>query len=182
MVRGRRSNISRNTRRSRHATQIRSQESADQRACRLQADRQRHSIVRAAHRPIRIDYNRVAFRYDYTIQYDSHPKVNIGQMNVICAFCHAVKYKGEAPGLCCANGQVRLPLLDDPPQYLRDLVKGLTPESKHFLAHIQAFNSCFQMTSFGATNVINNGYMPTFKVISTYGMRNGAEYMSTYST
>lgn len=40
-----------------------------------------------------------------------------------------------------------------------------THESKHFLANVLAFNSCFQMTSFGATSIYRDNFMPTFRVI-----------------
>lgn len=36
--------------------------------------------------------------------------------------------------------------------------------SKNFLMNIRKYNSAFQMTSFGASKVVNDGYMPTFKI------------------
>lgn len=41
---------------------------------------------------------------------------------------------------------------------------GTTADSKHFLSKIRKYNSCFQMTSFGATKVVRNNFMPTFRV------------------
>ncbi|XP_050065610.1 uncharacterized protein LOC126554598 isoform X2 [Aphis gossypii] len=63
-------------------------------------------------------------------------------MNSVCSHCKALKYKNEANGLCCANGT----------------------DSIHFLTNIQQYNNCFQMTSFGATNVVRENFMPTFKI------------------
>lgn len=109
---------------------------------------------------------RAAFNYNNTIDYASLPAVSIGVMNTLCEHCNAIKYKNETPGLCCASGKVKLPPLNLPPEPLRTLVSGTTAESKHFLKNIQSYNSCFQMTSFGATNIITHGnFMPTFKVI-----------------
>ncbi|GBP87758.1 hypothetical protein EVAR_28640_1 [Eumeta japonica] len=63
----------------------------------------------------------------------------------------ALKYTGESTGLCCAGGKVKLPQLVPPPDPLRSLVSGIGNDSKHFLANIQKYNNCFQMTSFGYT-------------------------------
>ncbi|XP_049823424.1 uncharacterized protein LOC126265582 isoform X2 [Aethina tumida] len=65
-------------------------------------------------------------------------------MNSVCSHCKALKYKNEANGLCCAN--------------------GIGTDSIHFLKNIQQYNNCFQMTSFGATNVVRENFMPTFKI------------------
>lgn len=74
--------------------------------------------------------------------------------------------------MCCAGGKVQLPAMEPPPEPLYSLLFGLSPLSKHFLTHIQEYNSSFQMTSFGATEIIRDTFMPTFKVISSYGISN----------
>ncbi|XP_050064304.1 uncharacterized protein LOC126555410 [Aphis gossypii] len=81
-----------------------------------------------------------------------------------CSHCKALKYKNEANGLCCANGKVKLIPLDPPPEPLYSLVSGIGTDSIHFLTNIQQYNNCFQMTSFGATNVVRENFMPTFKI------------------
>ncbi|XP_075437913.1 LOW QUALITY PROTEIN: uncharacterized protein LOC142476424 [Ascaphus truei] len=44
-------------------------------------------------------------------------------------------------------------------------MSGTTSESKHFLQNIRKYNSCFQMTSFGATSIVEQiGFKSTFKV------------------
>lgn len=94
-----------------------------------------------------------------------HPNVVIGKMDNLCLHCHALKFKKEPPGMCCSSGKVILSSINEPPEPLQSLVSGTTPLSKHFLENIRKYNSCFQMTSFGATQISdNNGFMPTFKV------------------
>jgi hypothetical protein len=66
--------------------------------------------------------------------------------------------------MCCANGKVKLPELNLPREPLKSLVSGVTSQSKHFLANIRRYNSCFQMTSFGAKEIVHENFMPTFKV------------------
>lgn len=106
-----------------------------------------------------------AFRYDCTIDYSSHPLVRIGPMNDVCEHCGALKFAAETRGLCCLNGKVKLPVLTPPPEPLYSLLRGETPESRHFLANAQKYNCCFQMTSFGANIIQEHGFNPTFKVI-----------------
>ncbi|XP_063929850.1 uncharacterized protein LOC135142114 [Zophobas morio] len=86
-------------------------------------------------------------------------------MTKLCLHCRALKFQKEAPGMCCSNGKISLLPLTEPPEPLLTYVAGVTRESKQFLQHIRKYNSCFQMTSFGATNIVRyNNFMPTFKV------------------
>ena len=86
-------------------------------------------------------------------------------MNDPCTHCGALKWIGEAPGMCCCGGKVQLSALQPPPEPLESLISGVTDRSKHFLRNIRRYNACFQMTSFGATNEVSKaGFMPTFKV------------------
>lgn len=107
----------------------------------------------------------VGFDYQPNCDYSAHPMVLIGKLDKVCPHCLARKFRSEAPGLCCASGKVCLPPLVPPPEPLASLVAGVTAESKHFLANIRKYNSCFQMTSFRATRIIRgDGYAPSFKV------------------
>ncbi len=54
---------------------------------------------------------REAFQYDPTRSYDSHPELFIGRMTERCSYYDALKWPGEAPGMCCSNGKVKLPSL-----------------------------------------------------------------------
>ena len=86
-------------------------------------------------------------------------------MNHICCCCFAVKWIAETTGMCCSDGKVKLSLLELPSEPLESLMTGTTARSKHFLENITKYNSCFQMTSFGATKeVCDSGFTPTFKI------------------
>lgn len=84
--------------------------------------------------------------------------------------------------MCCANGKVKLLALNSPLEPLCSLVSGISPQLKHFLEKIQTYNSCFQMTSFGATNIIRNNFMPTFKVNSETNNINFNTNVDSYKT
>jgi hypothetical protein len=147
--------------RARH-TASRAAKSPEQRRTRSEDQRRRQSTSRAAHWAF---LEGEAFRYDPANNYDSHPQLHIGQMTHVCSNCHALKWLGEAPGMCCSGGKVRLPALRPPPEPLESLMSGTTSQSKHFLENIRKYNSCFQMTSFGATNQVSEpSFMATFKV------------------
>ena len=89
-------------------------------------------------------------------------------MDKECQHFHAFKYKGESAGFCCASGKVVLPPLNSPPEPLKTPLAGATLQSKLFLRKIRKFNSCFQMTSFGATKIVQNevgrNFESTFKI------------------
>lgn len=129
---------------------------------------QENNIARRVQRQAGVprNYFRTAFRYDSSTDYSTDNNVVIGSMSIVCSHCKALKFPKESPGLCCANGKIKLPPFNPPPEPLYSLVSGSAPLSKHFLNNIQKYNSCFQMTSFGATNIVRDNFMPTFKVIN----------------
>lgn len=139
---------------------VRAHHTQQQRARQNEFDRYRRRTA-----PVNLE--RAAFHYDPEIDYSAHNSISIGEMSLVCQYCNALKYSGEPNGLCCAGGKVKLPPLVPPPDPLRSLVSGIGSESNHFLANIQKYNSCFQMTSFGATHIVQDNFMPTFKVITT---------------
>ncbi|VVC31227.1 OTU domain,Reverse transcriptase domain [Cinara cedri] len=49
-------------------------------------------------------------------------------------------------------------------QPLYSLIMGFHPDHKNFMGCIRKYNNCFQMTSFGAKQIIEDGFMPTFIV------------------
>ena len=140
----------------------RANETSPQRQARLGADRARLSSTRAQENER--DLKNAAFNYNPAFEYQTHPNVIIGKMIVVCQHCSATKWKGEAPGMCCNNGKVMLPVLNPPPDPLKSLMSGTTPASRHFLDNIRRYNCCFQMTSFGAKEIREPGFMPTFKI------------------
>lgn len=94
-----------------------------QRRTRIGNQRRQQSASRAAHWAF---LEGEAFRYDPANNYDSHPQLYIGQMTHVCSNCHALKWPGEAPGMCCSGGKVRLPALRPPPEPLESLMSGTT--------------------------------------------------------
>ncbi|CAF1609374.1 unnamed protein product [Rotaria magnacalcarata] len=128
-----------------HAASRAAEDSQDTRT-RLDGQRARQAASRAAQWTF---MEGEAFRYDPANNYDSHPQLYIGQMSDVCPYCNALKWHAETRGMCCSGGKVKLPELHPPPEPLKSLMSGTTPESKHFLDNIRKYNSCFQMTSFG---------------------------------
>ena len=80
----------------------------------------------------------------------------IDSMDKECQHSHPFEYKSESSGICCASGKTCLPPLNPPPETLKTLLAGTTSQWKSFLRKIRKFNSCFQMTSFGATKIVLN--------------------------
>ncbi|GFT58060.1 uncharacterized protein TNCV_722451 [Trichonephila clavipes] len=89
--------------------------------------------------------------------------VNLGP-RLPCSWCHALKWKDETQGMCCSGGKVQLPTLEPYPEPLHSLLTHQDPLSEHFLSTIRKYNGCFQMTSFGAKEIKEGNFMPTFKV------------------
>lgn len=163
-----RQNIGRRSRRNARRLIRRVADSEEQRMQRNLATQRRYVQSRAVRSNQTVsnrNLHRATFNYDARTNYSLHKSVLIGTMSIKCRHCQAFRFKNETEGLCCAGGKVTLPALNTPPEPLRSLVLGNTSESKHFLANIQIYNSCFQMTSFGATKIIHDNFMPTFKVI-----------------
>ena len=106
-----------------------------------------------------MDLTNAAFSYDSNRDYGSYPR-----MSRIRPHYRALKFPSETPELCYAGGEFKLPPLLPPPESLSFSMAGLTPESKHFLDNIRKYNSCFQMTSFGATGITRDNHMPTFNI------------------
>ena len=48
---------------------------------------------------------------------------------------------------CCGNGKIDLPLLQDPPQYIMDLLTGGNPNAQLFRNHIRTYNSALSFAS-----------------------------------
>ncbi|XP_067930983.1 uncharacterized protein [Watersipora subatra] len=106
-----------------------------------------------------------ALDYNPVTQYRVHQNSFMGRMSKKCSRCNALRWKDERPGICCNNGKVRLrPLSEDIPPVLTHLFQGANPDSEHFLGNIRKYNSCFQMTSFGAKTIDEPGFNPNFKV------------------
>jgi len=88
-------------------------------------------------------FSRFAFEYNPEIECLSRSKIIMGEMNKQCQYCHALKFKNESAGTCCAPG-LKPPTLKPVPKPLKIFISGVTTKSKLFLKIIQKFNSCFQ--------------------------------------
>ncbi|GBM27078.1 hypothetical protein AVEN_189856-1 [Araneus ventricosus] len=88
--------------------------------------------------------DRIAFQYNSEIEYSLHPVVVVESVNKVCTNCKALKFKNEAPGMCCLHGKVKLPPLKAPLEPLFSLVAGTTTQSKYFLNNL-ALNSAIAM-------------------------------------
>ena len=141
--------------------QSRSTESSQEREARRESDRVRTSRSRQT---VYVDLKLSAFNYNANYNYSQHPSVLIGKMDKLCAYCDAIKFTNEAPGMCCGSGKVKLPIMRPPIEPLFSLLAGESSDSKHFLKNICKYNSSFQMTSFGCTRIVEQNFMPTFKI------------------
>ena len=84
-------------------------------------------------------------------------------MNQVCGKCKALQWKEESTGMCCSAGKIRLPILQEPVQPMKDFIVDNSEESKLFLPNIRKYNLCFHKTSFGADKVVRMpGFSPTF--------------------
>ncbi|ETW82374.1 hypothetical protein HETIRDRAFT_416578 [Heterobasidion irregulare TC 32-1] len=87
-------------------------------------------------------------------------RYSVGHMDVECSHCKALHFSSEKLsssthnhirfGMCCLQGQIRLPVLLDPPQTLRDLLCGDTENAKSFRLNIRQYNSAFAFNSIAA--------------------------------
>ena len=144
------------------SSQSRSQETEDVRRERLETDNARHQS-RSLQK--KVEWHKAAFHYDCDTDYASHKQVDIGRMEKTCTKCNAKKWKNESPGLCCSDGKVDLPKIQEPPNALKDLLLGDSSDARHFRNNIWKYNAAFQMTSFGAErDLTDRGYFTTFKV------------------
>ncbi|GFX86997.1 ATP-dependent DNA helicase [Trichonephila clavipes] len=111
-------------------------------------------------------FDKAAFEYDETLDYESHKLIKIEAMDTECRFCSALKWKDESAGMCffSGGGGVALPSIDEPVEPLKELFSHETDESHRFLKNIK-YNICFHMTSFGEDNIVSmQGFCPTFTI------------------
>jgi hypothetical protein len=85
-------------------------------------------------------------------------------MTILCPKCHAKKRKDETHGLCCADGKFFLHQFDDLPDLIKSLIDNSHSLSKNFFDNSRRYNTLFQMTSFGANEIAEENFMPSFKI------------------
>lgn len=71
--------------------------------------------------------------------------------------------------MCCMRGKIKLPILNEPPEFLQGLLTNDDDISKHFRDNIRAFNMMFSFTSLGGKidNSVNSGKGP--KIFKLHG-------------
>ena len=80
-------------------------------------------------------------------------------MDIACRHCGALYWMGKrlaksskrSPKFttCCNNGEIRLPLLQRPPEPLLHLLTGVDNQSREFRSNIQQYNAALAFTSLG---------------------------------
>ncbi|CAG8740147.1 18684_t:CDS:1, partial [Acaulospora morrowiae] len=105
-----------------------------------------------------------------TIELDINPTMSrqnqddmqhdLGRMDIECSYCGALHWlderltnssrKNPKFGSCCLNGKVVLPLLRDPPPFLRMLFDGEADLCTEFRKNICQYNAAHAFTSLGA--------------------------------
>lgn len=65
--------------------------------------------------------------YDPDVAYEANSTVALGTMSHRCQYCNALKWKEEAPGMCCNAGNVQLPPFEPVPEPLYSLLLDSHP-------------------------------------------------------
>ena len=141
-------------------------ETSSEREQRLARERVRDSERRAA-KKASPKWLKEAFNYDKTKPYADDKDISIGKMTKECRHetCRAKLFHGETEGMCCKGGKVPNLIPKAPPEPLKSLLENGSKEAKDFRKLTRAYNSAFQMTSFGAGKIIReDNFMPTYKV------------------
>lgn len=79
--------------------------------------------------------------------------IHVPTMTLSCGMENGINKRRNAKTptftLCCMQGQVKLPLLKDPPDVLKRLLEGDDKLSKHFQKNLRPYNMVFSFTSLG---------------------------------
>ena len=99
----------------------------------------------------------------------SHPVLNlkdsvdtIGQMEIVCQHCGALKFKKETGTTCCSNGKVYLEPLPQPPMLINKLWYDDTQEGRLFRQNARSINNAVCLTSIkGKQKLFGGGFAPS---------------------
>lgn len=109
---------------------------------------------------------------------------DVGNLTDECTHCHALKFNGEKPGICCNHGKVNIPIPMLPSE-LVPLLNGTSPLSYPYLKNIQQYNNLHNFTSFAANQQFIHGHngqriwTPGFKVLGQIYHRIGPLFPSS---
>ncbi|GBM95435.1 hypothetical protein AVEN_69528-1 [Araneus ventricosus] len=81
-------------------------ETTEQREARFEENRV--SIVQTRELLRQSNLQLEAFKNDPQYDYQVHPNVYIGKMDIVCVHCSAKKFKGESPGICCSPSSTKI--------------------------------------------------------------------------
>jgi Helitron helicase-like domain at N-terminus len=77
---------------------------------------------------------------------------NLGSMSKTCTNCDAKFFTAETSGsVCCRKGKVHLPPFLEQPEFLKHLLRDITPQSNLFRKNIRQYNTAHAFASFGAS-------------------------------
>ncbi|XP_021959696.1 uncharacterized protein LOC110855595 [Folsomia candida] len=124
-------------------------------------ERRRTNRINAADRRIQATCRMALINEIDESQFPLH---NIGQFDVICNDCNAIHFENERAGdgkftVCCNKGKVKLPEIQTN-DYIKGLLTGTDPDSKHFFDNIRSYNSAFGFASVGAQIRAPPGFGP----------------------
>ena len=86
---------------------------------------------------------------------------SIGNMEIVCNYCGAFKFRKETGSTCCSNGKVYLDPLPQPPDQIRKLWHEDTPEGRLFRQHARSINNAVCLTSIkGKQKTFGGGFAP----------------------
>ena len=76
-----------------------------------------------------------------------------------CMHCKAYRWNNESGSMCCKNGKVSLPHLQNPPEAIQALY-----ENNYFLDKLVWYNNALSLTSLGCKKAAIKGFSPIFKI------------------
>ena len=86
---------------------------------------------------------------------------NIGDMDIVCQYCSALKFKKETSSTCCGNGKVLLDPFPVPPPEINTLWHANTTEGRVFRENARPINNAVCLSSIKVKNrQFANGFNP----------------------
>ena len=142
---------------------LRVNENLEQGYVRRQIDAQHHQLIRqneipqqaAARRRVELLRHRArAPRYLNLARINNDNALPdchfLGEFNILCEHCGALKFENESNFKCCSQGKVNLSDLLHYPEELRNLLCSDTAQAKQFRKLIRVYNNAFGFASLGA--------------------------------
>ena len=85
----------------------------------------------------------------------------IGEMNVRCDYCGALKFPKETSTTCCSGGKVSLEPFPRPPDALMDFWNGTDARSRLFRLHARTLNNAVCLSSLQGNDRNMPGFNPS---------------------